>query len=123
MKFRPFALLACAALVVGLSACQEDPTEGNVGVPEAIIADRSETHRSAGTAFTITAYVVDKNLQRIPGKIEAAPAGAAVTVDSAIYDAVLTQTRIYLKANAATTGTNVTLSGHGLTKDVSVVIS
>jgi hypothetical protein len=122
MKLRPFALLACA-LVVGLSACREDPTQASTGVPETIVSNRSETHQAVGATFTVTAYVIDKNLQRIPGALTATSAGAAVRVDSAVYDPILTETRVYMKANSASAaGTNVTLAGHGLTKDVKVII-
>ncbi|MGQ0560333.1 MAG: hypothetical protein ACT443_00500 [Gemmatimonadota bacterium] len=121
MKLKPFAFLACV-LVVGLSACREDPTEENVGVPEAIVSNRSETHQAVGATFTITAYVVDGNLQRIPGALTASAAGSAVTVDSAVFDPILAETDFFLRANAATEGTTVTLSGQGLTKDVKVVV-
>jgi len=121
MKLRT-SLLACA-LVVGLSACQEDPTQAGVGSPETIVANRSETHQAVGNSFTVTAFTIDKNLQRIPGKLEAATSGPAVTVDSAIYDPILTETRVYMKANAVSaTGTNVTLTGHNLSKDIKVII-
>ena len=122
MKLRPFALLACT-LVVGLSACQEDPVQAGVGVPETIVSNRSETHQTVGATFTVTAYTIDKNLQRIPGALTATSAGPAITVDSAIYDPILTETRVYMKANAVSaTGTNVTLTGHNLSKDVKVII-
>ena len=122
MKLRPFALLACA-LVVGLSACREDPTSASTGVPETIVSNRSETHQAVNATFTVVAYVIDKNLQRIPGALTATPAGAAVRVDSAVYDPILTETRVYMKAlSASAAGTNVTLAGHGLTKDVKVII-
>jgi hypothetical protein len=123
MKLRPFALLACALVVGSSAACREDPTQASVGVPETIVSNRSETHQAVGAAFTVTAYVIDKNLQRIPGALTATSAGAAVRVDSAVYDPILTETRVYMKANSASAaGTNVTLAGHGLTKDVKVII-
>jgi hypothetical protein len=105
-----------------LSACREDPTEANVGAPEAIISNRSETHQAVGATFTITAYTVDGNLQRIPGALTATAAAGAVTVDSAVYDPILTETDFYLRANGASEGATVTLQGHGLTKDVTVVV-
>lgn len=121
MKFRPFALLACA-LVVGLTACREDPTEANVGVAEAIITTRSETTVAKGGTVSVQAYVVDKNLQRIPGPLTATPAGAGVTIDSVTYVPELTHTLIFVRAGQAAGSTNITISGHGLTKDVKVTV-
>lgn len=122
MKFRSFALLACA-LVVGLTACQEDPTEAGVGAPEAIIANRAETHLAKGGTFTVEAYVVDKNLARIPGALTATASGAGVSIDSVVYINELTVTRVFVRAGQTAGETNVTISGQGLTKDVKVVIS
>ncbi|MGQ0814542.1 MAG: hypothetical protein ACT4O1_08750 [Gemmatimonadota bacterium] len=122
MKLRPIALLACA-LVVGLSACREDPTEANVGDPEAIVTNRSQTTQTVGAAFTVTAFTVDKNLQRIPGQLAAAVVGAGVSVDSAIYDPILTETDIFLRATARTTDAVMTVTGHGLSKDVKVIVN
>lgn len=123
MKFRPFALLACLVTVVGLSACQEDPTEEGTGVPEAILTSRSEIHTTVGSSTALIAFTVDKNLKRIPGILAATSAGGAVTFDSVKYVPELAETRIFIKANSASTaGTNVTVTGHGLTTDVKVVI-
>ena len=124
MKFRPIALLACLTAVMGLAACSEDPTESGTGEPEAIVTTLSEAHRSVGASFSITAFAVDKNLKRIAGELTATSTGAAVSVDSVRYVPQLAETRIFLKANTASSaGTNVTISGHGLSKDVKVVIS
>lgn len=122
MKLKPFAIVACA-LAVGLTACREDPTEANTGVPTAIVSNRTETNRTVGTAFTVTAYTIDGNLQRVPGALTATSGGAAVTVDSVRYDPILTETRVYMKANAKSEGTTVTLQGHNLSKDVKVIIT
>lgn len=122
MKFKSTALLACA-LVVGLTACQEDPTEANVGVPEAIVATRAETNLAKGGTVSVQAYVVDKNLQRIPGALTATAAGTGVTIDSVKYVPELTHTLIFIRAGQAAGSTNVTLSGHGLTKDIKVNVT
>lgn len=123
MKFRSYMLLAAAALV-GLAACSDDPTSSGSGTPEAIVTSRSITTQTKGTHFSITAYAVDKNLQRMPGELTAAPAGGAVTVDSIRYVHELLETRIFLNAaNTSTTGTVVTVQGHGLSKDVKVVVN
>jgi hypothetical protein len=124
MKLKHFSLLASLVAVVGLGACREDPTEAGTGEPEAIVSTRSESHAAKSAAFSITAFTVDKNLKRIAGPLTATSAGTAVTVDSAVYFPELAETRVFLRTGtAASTGTIVTLSGHGLTKDVKVVVS
>ena len=124
MKLRPFALLASLTVALGLAACNEDPTAAGTGEPEAIVTTLSEAHRSVGNSFSVVAYAVDKNLKRIAGKLEASSTGAAVTIDSTVYVPELAETRVFMKANSASSaGTNVTISGHGLSKDVKVVIS
>jgi hypothetical protein len=123
MKFRPFALLACLVTVVGLSACQEDPTADGDGVPQAIQTDRTELHQAVGTKFTVIAFAIDQNLKRIPGILDAQPAGAAVVIDSVRYVSGLAETRVFITAaSASPAGTTVTISGHGLSTDVTVII-
>ena len=123
MKFRPLALLACLVTVVGLTACQEDPTEEGTGVPEAIVTNRTEIHSGVGTKTTLIAFAVDKNGKRIPGELTAQSGGAAVVIDSIRYVTALAETRIFLNAaSASSAGTTVTVSGHGLTTDVTVII-
>ena len=123
MKFRPFALLACLVTVVGVTACQEDPTEEGTGVPEAILTSRTEIHATVGSKQTLIAFTVDKNLKRIPGILAATSAGGAVVIDSVRYVDELAETRVFLSAaSASTAGTNVTVTGHGLSADVKVVI-
>jgi hypothetical protein len=123
MKFRPFALLACLVTVVGVTACQEDPTEEGTGVPEAILTNRTEIHTTVGNKSFFTAFTVDRNLKRIPGILSATSAGGAVVIDSVRYLNELAETRIFYNPTAASTaGTSVTVTGHGLSTDVKVVI-
>lgn len=122
MRFRPFALLAVA--VLGLAACSEDPTEAGDGDPEAIITTRTTRTEARNTSFSVTGFAVDANLKRIPGALTAVSAGAAVRVDSAKYIRELAETRVFMTAlSVSAAGTIVTLSGHGLTKDVTVIVT
>jgi hypothetical protein len=125
MKFRPYALLACLVLVGTMAACSEDPTAAGSGEPEAIVTTRSLTNQTVGTHFSITAYTLDKNAQRMAGELDAAPNGGNITIDSIVYVHELLETRVFMKAatKTAAAGATVTVSGHGLTKDVTVVIS
>lgn len=124
MNFRPYRMLAALVIAVGLAACNDDPTGANTGTPEAIITNRSLTNQTVGTKFSITAYSIDKNVQRMAGKLDATSAGSAVVVDSVIYVSELLETRIFLNAAAkSATGTIITVSGNGLSKDVKVVVT
>jgi hypothetical protein len=121
MKFRPFALLAC--LTLALAACSEDPTAEGSGEPEAIVTDFSERHVALNSRATIVAYTIDQNFARIPGRLDASPAGPAVAVDSVTYNADLQETTIFIRAaSASAAGTDLTVTGHGLTKTVKIVI-
>lgn len=126
MKLKLYAMIACLVASAGVAACDEDPTEAGTGEPEAIVTTLSQTTRARNTAFTITAYAVDKNLHRIPGALVATPASAAVTLDSTRYVPELSETRIYLKTGATATpapGATVTITGQGLSKDLKVIIT
>lgn len=124
MKFRLLAQLASLVAVFGIAACSEDPTDPGDGVPEAIATSRSEIHQTLGGKFTLIAFTLDKNTKRIPGVLDANSAGSAVVVDSVRYAAELAETRIFLNAAAASEdGTTVTVSGQGLTKDVTVIVT
>lgn len=126
MKLRLFAMIACLAATAGLAACDEDPTAAGVGEPEAIITTLSQTTRAKNTTFTLVAYAVDKNLHRIPGALTATSGGGGVAVDSVVYVPELTETRIYLRTGgtaAPAPGIPVTVAGHSLQKDVSVIIT
>lgn len=121
MRLRAFALLACVA-VVGMTACSEDPTEPGNQEPSAIVTNFSTTVRTVGVQFTITAYAIDKNNARIPGVLSGSSAGTAVRVDSVPYFPELQETRFFLTTVEATEGTDLTVTGHGLTKSVTVVV-
>lgn len=124
MKFRPYAMLVALVAVVGLPACSKDPTASNTGVPEAIVTTRSLTNQVVGAKFSITAYAIDANVQRMTGKLDASAAGSAVAVDSVIYVHELLETHIFLNPTAkSATGTIITVTGHGLSKDVKVIVS
>lgn len=124
MKFRPTALFACAILATTLAACTKDPTSSGSGVAETIVLNRSTTNRSVGEKFSIIAYSVDKNIQRMAGKLDATSAGPAIVIDSVIYLPELLETRVFLNAAAkSASGTFITVSGHGLSADVKVVVS
>jgi len=124
MKFRPYAMLTALVALVGLAACSNDPTAANTGTPEAIVTNRSTTTQTMGTKFTIVAYAIDKNVQRMTGKLDAVSAGSAVTIDSVVYVHEVLETRVFLNLAAkSATGTVVTISGHGLTKDVKIIVS
>ena len=126
MKLKLYAMIACLVASAGVAACDEDPTEAGTGEPEAIVTTLSATTRARNTAFTITAYAVDKNLHRIPGALTATPASAAVVVDSTRYVPELSATRIYQKTGATPTpapAATVTITGQGLSKDLKVIIT
>jgi hypothetical protein len=125
MKFRPYALLACLVLVGSMAACSEDPTASGSGEPEAIVTTRSLTNQTVGTKFSITAYTLDKNAQRMTGALDATANGAGLHIDSIVYVHEVLETRIFVNAlsKTAAAGQTLTVSGHGLTKDVTVVIS
>ena len=122
MKLRPFALLACLTTFVALGACEEDITaEG--GTAEAIVTDYSERHVALNAKATIVAYTIDSNFARIPGQLAAASAGPAVVVDSVRYDPQVQETQIFIRAaSASAAGTDLTVTGHGLTKTVKIII-
>lgn len=123
MKFRTYALVAGALTVIGLAACSQDPTGSGSGEPEAIVTNRSEINQTKNASFSVTAYAIDKNDQRMAGKLEAVSNGAAIVVDSVPYVPELLETRVFMKAVGSTaSGTTVTISGHGLTKDVKVIV-
>lgn len=121
MKLKSFALLAC--LTVALGACEKDLTDEDSGTPEAIVTDFSERHIAVNTRATIVAYTIDGNFTRIPGVLTATSAGPAVVVDSVRYDPQIQETQIFIRgASASSAGTDLTVSGHGLTKTVKIVI-
>lgn len=121
MRFRPFALLA-ALTIVATTACSEDPTEPGNQEPLAIVTNFSQVVRAPGTKFTITAYAIDKNNARLTGRLDATASGGAIAIDSMPYFPELQETRLFVHAISATDGATVTVSGHGLTKDVIVVV-
>jgi hypothetical protein len=121
MKLTPYALLACLGVV---AACSSDITADGTGTPQAIVTSRSITSATKGTQLQFTAFAVDQNNQRMAGALTATSQGPAATLDSVVYVPELLETRIYVKPVTATaTGVIVTVSGHGLTKDVKVIIS
>ena len=123
MKLIPSALLTCLS-VIALAACSSDITAEGSGTPQAIVASRSILATTRGTQAQITAYAVDQNNQRMAGKLDAISAGPAVTIDSVVYVPELLETRVYLKpVSVSSAGVSVTLSGHGLTKDVKITVS
>ena len=123
MKLKPFALLASLTTVLVLSACEKDVTDAGSGEAEAIVTSHSERHIAINTRATITAYAIDGNFTRIPGQLTAASAGPAVVVDSVRYDPNIQETQIFIRgASASAAGTDLTVSGHGLTKTVKIVI-
>ena len=125
MKLTAYAVLACLVVGGGISACSEDPTATGSGEPEAIVTTRSLTNQTVGTEFSITAYTLDKNAQRMSGQLSAQTNGAGLTLDSTVYVHELLETRFFVKPTAKTgvAGQTVTVSGHGLTKDVTVIAS
>jgi hypothetical protein len=121
MKFKPFALLAC--LTLALAACADDPTNEGSGEAEAIVVSHSQRTIALNSRATITAYAIDRNFARIPGQLTATSAGPAVVVDSVKYDANVQETQIFIRAaQASSAGTDLTISGHNLTKTVKVII-
>ena len=125
MAITAYAVLACLVVAGGLAACSEDPTASGSGEPEAIVTTRSLTNQTVGTPFSITAYTLDKNAQRMAGELAAQPNSGSLTIDSIIYVHELLETRIFIKptAKTAAAGETLTVSGHGLTKDVTVIAS
>lgn len=112
------------AMMTMLVACSSDVTSAGSGVAEAIVTSRTLSTQTQGTKFTVTAYAVDQNLQRMPGILVATSAGPAVAVDSTVYVHELLETRVFASAAQKTaTGTVITVTGHGLTKDVLVMIN
>src|SRR5512138_329688 len=108
MKLRTYALLASALAVAGLVACSEDPTGSGSGEPEAIVSNRSVVNQTKGATFSVTAYAIDKNDQRMAGKLDAVSNGAAIVVDSVPYVPELLETRVFMKAlNSTASGTTV----------------
>jgi ABC-type glycerol-3-phosphate transport system substrate-binding protein len=121
MKVRLFALLACVAMV-GMAACSEDPTDAGNLEPSAIVTSVSLTHKTPGTKFQIVAYAIDKNNARLTGALAGSLTGGAVTIDSMPYVPELQETRFFLNAQTPTEGVTLTITGHGLTKDVTVIV-
>ena len=126
MKLKLYAMIACLVATAGLAACDEDPTSEGVGEPAAIVTTLSQATRATNTAFTVTAYAVDQNLHRIPGILAVTPASNAVSVDSVVYVPELSETRLYLRTGgtaAPAPGVTVTVAGHGIQKDIAVIIT
>jgi hypothetical protein len=121
MKLRPIALVALVA-TVGLIACKEDIA--GAGEPEMIVPNRATTTLATRTATaTITAYTIDQNNRRIPGVLAAQPAAAALALDSTVYVPELAETRFFIRGTAASaTGTDLQITGHGLTATTTVII-
>lgn len=123
MKFKPFALLAFVA-TVGLVACDEDPTDEGRAEPFAIVANRSQATVARNAPLTITAYTIDANNRRVAGELTASPAGSQVVIDSIRYISELTETRIFVRGVAASAaGTDVTITGHGLSTTTKVIVN
>jgi hypothetical protein len=124
MKLRTLAL-ACLLVTASTSACSNDPTAAGSGEPEVIVATRSLTNVAIGAKTSITAYTLDKNAQRMAGALTATSNGAALVIDSVVYVHELLETRVFFNpvSKTASAGVSFTISGHGLTKDVTVVIS
>jgi hypothetical protein len=123
MKFRLYALLALAT-TMGLVACSEDPTAAGSGTPVAIISNRTTTTATLGTKFSLTTYVIDQNAQRMEGALTATTSGTNIAIDSVVYVKETLETKIFINPKTATsTGNVITVSGHGLTKDITVKVS
>jgi hypothetical protein len=122
MKFTRFALLAFVA-TVGTVACSDDPTEANAGEPFAIVTDVATKTIARNTQFAIRAYTIDQNNRRVPGVLSAQPAGPAVSIDSTVYVQELSETRVFARGTAASAaGTDITITGHGLTYTSKVIV-
>lgn len=122
MKLTRFALLAFVA-TVGMAACSDDPTETNQGEPFAIVTDVAQATVARNTQFSIRAYTIDQNNRRVPGALTAAPAGPAVSIDSVKYVQELSETRVFARGTqASAAGTDITISGHGLTYTSKIIV-
>jgi ABC-type glycerol-3-phosphate transport system substrate-binding protein len=122
MKFRLFAMVALVA-AMGTVACSDDPASVGAGDPELIVTTRSQTSVARNTPFTVTAFTIDASNRRVPGVLEANAAGPAVAIDSVRYVPELSETRVFARGTAATTGTDITFRGHGLTATTTVIVN
>ena len=121
MKFRLFSLLALVA-ALGAGACSDDPTDEGSGEPAAIVTNRSQITATRNVSFSITAFVIDQNNRRVPGALRGS-VGGGVTMDSTVYVQELTETRFFMRAAQAVTGTDLTITGPaGLTKTTHIIV-
>ena len=123
MKSRLYALLVLTT-TMGLAACSEDPAAAGSGKPLSIEANRSLTSAAVGAKFSLTAFAIDENAQRMEGALQASTTGSNIAIDSVIYVRELLETRIYVNPKTTTaTGQTITVTGHSLTKDIVVKVN
>ncbi len=120
MKFRPYVLLALVATAGLVAACGEDIA--GAGEPFEIVTDRSQAVVTEGVSFAITAFTIDQNNRRVPGALSASVAAGSVALDSTVYVQELTETRFFLRGTGPTDGTDVTITGHNLTKTAVILV-
>ena len=121
MKFRLCTMVALVAAMATV-ACGDDPASVGAGDPEAIITTRSSTTVAPNTQFSITAFTIDGSNRRVPGELQVAVAGPAIGLDSVRYVPELSETRVFARGTQATTGTDITFTGHGLTARTTVIV-
>jgi hypothetical protein len=115
-------LLSLVAPLAGISAaCSDDPTDEGSGDAFAIVTNRSSTEQGAGSAFTLTATVVDRLGTPLPIQVVATSGvPTSVVVDSTRYVPELQETRFYLRSLAVNAAVPVVLTAEMLTDTVEV---
>jgi hypothetical protein len=124
MKLGNFVrLLSLAAPVVLLAACSDDPTNQGSGDAFAIVSNRASTIQGVGSAFTVTARVVDRAGTSLPVQVTATSSKVdVVAVDSFRYAPELQETRFYLRTLKVDASAPVVLTAASLTDTVEVKV-
>jgi hypothetical protein len=122
---RALSCIGAFALVASAGACS-DPTSAAVGTPIAISPNFVQYHTTPNTQFTITAHLLDAELNSLNTQVAASVANAAlVKTDSTVFVPEINETRFFFRAGTTTKidSTAVTLTASGLTKNVEIVVS
>jgi hypothetical protein len=122
---RALSYVGAFALVASAAACT-DPTTAGVGTPINISPNFISYNAKSGTQFTLTAHLLDAELNSLGTKVDATIANTVlIKQDSAPFVPEINETRFFLKPSTVTKldSTNVTLSAAGLTKVVKIYVS
>jgi hypothetical protein len=105
-------LISCLvpAVALALSACSDDPTSSGTGDANYIELSRTTTFQEAGRQFSISAFVRDERGNRLAQEIGATSSSAGIRVDSTVFEAATSETRLWITPLALDTTSYVVVT-------------